>query len=582
MGAYSFVLLINGLNLLIPQFIRWVIDQGIGAGDLAVLRGSVLVLMGLVLIRGLLAHRQGVWLEKASQGVAHDLRQALQAKILALSFAYHARSESGQLLSRVIQDVERIRFLTGRATWRLADGLVLFLATGAALVWMNPLLAGLVMLTLPLLAWRAWRFGRQYRPLSLELQNQLAILTSRLEQNLRGSRVVKAFAQEPAEGERFAAQNDRWFRLAARGARLEALNLPLLNLIANLATVAIIGYGGFLVMGGELTLGELVAFTTYLAQLIRPVRMLGMVISAVAMAGAAGERIFAILDTPPGVTERPGAYSLERVQGELRIEGVHFAYDDGRPILHDINLIARPGQVVALLGATGSGKTTLTHLIARFYDPTRGRVLLDGHDLRDLSRLALRRQVGLVLQETILFAGTVRENITFGRPEATDDAVVAVAQAAQAHEFIMAMPRGYDTPVGERGVTLSGGQKQRLAIARALLRDPRVLILDDATASVDTETEALIQTALRRLMAGRTTFVIAHRLSTVYRADQILLLEKGRVAAQGTHEELLRRAPAYQRIFAGQSRSAGPPARVPAGTPDWPPERPVRPAGPRE
>jgi len=486
--------------------------------------------------------------------VAYDLRGAVHRQLTALSFSYHDRAETGQLLSRAIQDVERIRFLTGRATLRLVEGTVLLLGTAVTLTMMNSRLALLALGAMPFILYRAYDFGRRYRPLSLAIQNQVAVLTTRLEQNLRGARVVKAFAQEEAEIARFEQENNRWFGLSTHALQLQVTNMPFIDLIANLSLVAIIWYGGTLVLQGRLTFGELVAFNAYLAQLVQPVRRIGQITPAVAQAIAAGERIFEILDAQSEVTESPTAVPLPPVTGHVRFEHVSFAYFGRHRILNDISFEAQPGQVIALLGATGSGKSTIINLIPRFYDPTAGRILVDGYDLRDVTLASLRAQIGIVLQETTLFAATLRENIAFGRPDATEAEIVEAAQAAQAHDFIMATPDGYDTYVGERGVTLSGGQKQRIAIARALLKDPRLLILDDAMASVDTETERLIQLALERLMQGRTSFVIAQRLSTVRLADLILVLEKGRLAAHGTHAELLRTSGLYAEIYQRQLR----------------------------
>jgi ATP-binding cassette subfamily B protein len=561
-GAYAAMLLITAFNLSIPQFIRWIIDNAVGASaaaglsqaHLRLLGASVGALLVLTALKGALTFIQGRWTEIASQSVAFDLRNAIQTKLTLLSFSFHDQSETGQLLSRAVQDVERIRFLTGRASMRILDGAVLAIGTAIILIVMNPRLALLVTLTLPLLAHRAMFMGSRLRPLGVRIQDQLGILTTRVEQNLRGARVVKAFAQEPRETGRFERENEKWFTLANTSARIQAINGPLLDFIANLGTVAIMLYGGMMVIQAELTVGELVAFTTYMGQLFNPIRMIGNIVPAIAMAASAAGRVFEILDAIPDVHDQPNARPLPPVTGRVRFENVSFAYAGTRTVLDRINLDVQPGQVIALLGATGSGKSTITNLIPRFYDPTEGRVLVDEIDVRGVTLQSLRSQVGMVLQDTTLFVGTIYENIAFGRKDATREEVTEAAIAAQADEFVAGFPNGYDTLVGERGVTLSGGQKQRVALARALLTDPRILILDDATASVDTETERKIQRALDQLMEGRTTFVIAHRLSTVRRADLILVLERGRVVARGSHQELLQTSPIYAEVYSRQLR----------------------------
>ena len=553
-GAYLALLGTTGLALLVPQLVRATIDRGISADNLRALHISVLTILGITLVKGVLSFALGRWTEIASQGVAYDLRNALYRKLSALSFSYHDRAQVGQLLSRAIQDVDRIRFMTGRALLRLAEGVLLLIGAAIFLTLMNPALALLALWTMPIMAYWALRFGRRFRPLSLAVQQQLAVLTTGLEQNLRGARVVKAFAQEPAEIARFDGENDHWLDLSVTAARLQALNIPLLDLIANLGTVFIIWYGGTLVVRGSLTLGELVAFSTYMGMLIQPVRRLGMILPALATAIAAGERVFDILDAQSEVKDAPDALPLPPVEGHVRFEHVSFSYFGRQTVLDDVCLDVQPGQVIALLGPTGSGKSSIINLIPRFYDPTGGRITIDGHDIRGVQLTSLRDQIGIVLQETTLFAASIRENLAFGRPGASDAEIVDAAKAAQAHDFIMAMPNGYDTPVGERGATLSGGQKQRVAIARALLKDPHILILDDATASVDSDTERLIQAALERLMAGRTSFVIAQRLSTVRMADLVVVLDGGRIAATGTHAELLRTSELYTEIYHRQLR----------------------------
>lgn len=548
-GVYVLAMIVNGLTILIPQAIRWIIDTGIIEQNTANLMLGLGVLFALTLIKGLIDFVIGRWTEVASQGVAYDVRNAIYNKLTSLSFAYHDQSQKGQLLTRSISDVERIRFLTGRAILRLFQAITLLIFTAIALIIMNPTLGVLSILFMPILAFVAYRFGRIFRPLSLEIQQQLAEMTTVLEQNLRGAKIVKAFAQEDAEIERFNEQNMKWFGLAQKQVTVQTQHIPLIDFISSLSTVMIIWYGGQLVIHQSLTIGELVAFTTYLGQLITPVRRLGVIIPAVAMASAAGERVYSILDSESEVTDSPDARKMPTIDGQVRFEDVSFSYFNQLKVLDRVSFQANPGEVVALLGATGSGKSTIINLIPRFYDVSSGHIFVDGHDVRDVTINTLRDQIGIVLQETILFAATIRENIAFGLADATEDDVINAAKAAQAHDFILNLPDGYETRVGERGTTLSGGQKQRIAIARALLKNPRILLLDDATSSVDTETERLIQIALETLMQGRTSFIIAQRLSTVRMADKVLVLQDGKVAATGTHDELLNESGLYAEIY---------------------------------
>ena len=554
--AYFSLLIILGLNTLIPQFIRWIIDTGVEGNRPDVLTWSVLALLGLTLVKGVFNYFQGNLSEIASQNVAYDLRNEIQKKLTNLSFSFHDQSEAGELLSRAVQDVERIRFLTGRATVRILEGVLLLIITAIVMLIMDYRLALLVLATMPFLVYRALFFGRRFRPLAQAVQKQLAVLTTVLEQNLRGSREVKAYVQEDAEIERFAEENKTWFNFSARSAQMQAVNMPLLFLIANMGVVAIVLYGGRQVIHDQITIGEIIAFITYVGQIIDPVRRLGMIIPAVAIAGSSAERIFDILDTVSEVRDEPDAVPMKEIQGGVIFEDVSFSYGR-KKVLLNINFEVSAGQTVALLGATGSGKSTIISLIPRFYDPADGRILIDGIDIRKVTLNSLRSQIGIVMQDATLFAGTIRENIAFGSETASEKEIIAAARAAQAHEFIIQSPEGYDTRVGERGVTLSGGQRQRLAIARALLMNPKILILDDATASVDAETEHLIQLAFQNLIKGRTTFVIAHRLSTVRNADQIIVMEKGRINAMGTHETLMGSSRLYTEIYNRQLRRQG-------------------------
>ncbi|MGC9348274.1 MAG: ABC transporter ATP-binding protein [Anaerolineae bacterium] len=553
-GGYLLLFIISGLQVINPQFIRGIVDRGIGEQDLRYLSWSVVALLGLTVLQGVLGFFHGNWIEKVSQTVAYDLRNELYDKLSSLSFSYHDRTEAGQLLARAMHDVERLRYLNGRATMRLVEGTVLLVITIIILTLMNARLALLSLMSMPLLAAQAYYYSKKMRPLWRTLRDKVSDMTSWVEQNLRGARIVKGFAQEDAEMERFDAQNEVWFELARKSALVRALNNPAVVFLTNLGTVFIIWYGGRLVAGGQLTFGQFLAFSAYLSQLAGRVRTLGRMVPFMTEAAASGERIFEILDAESEVKESPDAVDLPAIEGHVRFEDVSFAYFGRRTVLDRIHFEAEPGEIIALLGTTGSGKSTIINLLPRFYDVSEGSVTVDGHDVRDLTLESLRGQIGIVLQQTTLFAASVRENIAFGRPGASDEEVMEAAKAAQAHDFIMSMPNGYDTHVGERGSTLSGGQKQRVAIARALLKDPKILILDDAMSSVDTETERLIQKALERLMEGRTSFVIAQRLSTVRMADEILVLDSGHIVARGTHEELLHSSGLYADIYERQLR----------------------------
>ncbi len=546
-GTYVSLIVILILNTFIPQFIRWIIDYGIDQNQPNILTWSVIGLLGLTLIKGVMNYFLGTLSEIASQNVAFDLRNEIQKKLTSLSFSFHDQSETGELLSRAVQDVERIRFLTGRATVRIIEGVLLLIVTSIVMLMMDWKLALLVMITMPFLVTQTLRFGSRFRPLSLLIQKQLAVLTTNLEQNLRGALEVRNYGQEKAEIERFERENQTWFNLSAQSAKMQAINMPLLFLIANMGSVAIILYGGMQAVQGQITIGEIIAFITYVSALIDPVRRLGLVIPAVAIAGSSAERIFDILDTVSEVKDSPNAFQLPPVKGKVEFKNVAFSYGK-KQVLKKINLKVTPGETIALLGSTGSGKSTIINLVPRFYDPTEGQILIDGIDVRSVTLHSLRSQIGIVLQDSTLFAGSIRENITFGCADADEEEMIKAAKAAQAHQFILESPQGYETRIGEKGVTLSGGQRQRLAIARALLMDPKILILDDATASVDAETEHLIQQAFLTLAKGRTTFVIAHRLSTVKNADKIIVMHNGEIQAIGTHKELLAESRLYKKI----------------------------------
>jgi ATP-binding cassette subfamily B multidrug efflux pump len=558
-GAVASLILVTAANLVIPQIIRWVIDDGITPGYMPVIAAGALGLIGVAIVRGVFNFTQGFWSEKASQNVAFDVRNALFDKIQSLSFSYHDRAQTGQLMTRLTSDVEMVRQFTGMGLFQFINALIMILGSAVLLLLMNWRLALIALATIPLMLLLIGRFMMTIRPVFEQVQARLGALNTVLQENLAGVRVVKAFAREPFEASRFQTANQAYLETNLQTVRAFAANFPIIFLIFNLGTLAIVWFGGNMVMSDQLSLGELTAFMTYLNFMIFPMMMIGMLSAMVARAAASARRIFEILDAQSEVTDRPGAAPLPPIRGQVAFEDVSFRYIGGeQDTLSHVSFSAEPGQTVAVLGATGSGKSTIINLIPRFYDVTDGRVALDGFDVRDVTLDSLRSQVGIVLQETTLFSGTIRDNIAYGRPEAGDEEVIEAAKAAQAHEFIVEMPDGYRTRVGERGIGLSGGQRQRIAIARALLIDPHILILDDSTSSVDAETEYQIQQALERLMVGRTSFVIAQRISTVRHADLIIVLDQGRLAATGTHQQLLAESPLYAEILYSQLREDAP------------------------
>ncbi len=537
------------LNLVTPALSRRVIDQGIAVKDMQRIIWLSLAVVAVALLRALFSFVQGALGAQVSQGVAYDVRNLLYEKIQRLSFSYHDRAQTGQLLTRVTSDVDLLQSFLGTAVLQTLSALGMLFGSVILIIRTNLQTALVLAILLPLAVGLFGWFFRTARPLFVLGQQKLEKLNIALQENLAGVRVVRAFVRREYETARFAERNRAVMDVQVRVGRLLAGAMPLIFLIANLSTLGVTWAGGIQVINKRLTLGELVALSNYILMAIFPVFMLSGMLVSIAQAAAGAGRIFEILDTPLDVTENPDAQEL-RLSGAVTFDHVWFRYFENQPwILQDITFDVPPGQKVALLGLTGSGKSTITNLIPRFYDVTRGRVLVDGHDVRDLRLESLRRQVGIVLQETRLFVGSIRENIAFGNPQATMDEIVAAAKAAQAHEFIMSFPEQYETHVGERGVTLSGGQKQRIAIARALLIDPRILILDDATSSVDFQTEQLLRQALNRLMTGRTSFIIAQRVSTVLDADLILVIDKGKISAQGTHEQLLENSALYAELY---------------------------------
>jgi ATP-binding cassette subfamily B protein len=558
-GAVLAVLLVAAANLATPQLIRIAIDVGFTQAQPSVLAEAVAGLVAVALVRGLFSFLQGYLGERASQGVAYELREALFAQIERLSFSYYDRGQTGQLVTRATNDVEQVRTFVGTGVIQLVGSLVLLVGTALILGALNWRLTIAALLTIGPILWLLTRFVRRVGPMFGQVQQLLGELNTILQEDLSGLRVIRSFGRESHELERYGRANAELLERNVMTVRALANNFPLVFFFANLGTLVVIGFGGALVMGGSLSIGELIAFNAYLAFLLQPILTIGFLAAAISRAGASATRIFDVLDAPSDIQDRPGARPLPSLAGEVIYDQVSFRYPGAdADVLCDVSFSVQPGQTVAILGTTGAGKSTLVNLLPRFYDVTRGSVRIDGHDVRDVTLDSLRCQIGIVLQEALLFGGSVRDNIAYGQPDATQAEIEAAARAAQAHVFIAELPQGYETIVGERGIGLSGGQRQRLAIARTLLIDPCLLILDDSTSAVDSETEAAIREALDRLIRARrrTVFVIAQRISTVRDADLILVLDDGGVAAQGRHEALLRDSELYNQILGSQLREA--------------------------
>jgi ATP-binding cassette subfamily B protein len=515
--------------------------------------GQLKLLVGLVVVIGvvkaLLMVGRRLISGDVALGVEYDLRNSLYAHLVRLSFGFYDRHQTGQLMSRATVDLQGVRFFLGYGLIFFFQNVLTVVSVTAVLFLYEPKLALVALAITPLLAALSYRYSRVAHPTLRDVQQKLADVATVAEENIVGVHVVKAFAQEPAEEAKFERRSEAVFRRSVDANRQRALYVPLISFIPLLAQAAVLLIGARMVSHGTLSTGDFVAFNLYLGMLVGPLRSLGMWIGQAQRATASGERIFQVIDEPVEVADPDDARELPPGPGRIAFEHVSFGYERERPVLDGIDLEVEPGRTIALIGHTGSGKTTLTALVPRFYDVSSGRVLIDGTDVRDVTLTSLRRTVGVVSQDPFLFSDTVRENIAFGAPGLDAEQIEAVARLAQAHEFIERLPEGYETVIGERGITLSGGQRQRLAIARALAVDPRILILDDATASVDASTEARIRLGLRQAMQGRTTLIIAHRLSTVALADELVVLDSGRIAARGTHDELLETSDVYREIY---------------------------------
>ncbi len=548
------VIMATLFTLIVPWLLQWVIDVGIHTGSLSELLVVAAAILGTSILRGLFAYGQGYFSQSISNLVAYDLRSMMYDHLQSLSFSFHDDSETGQLMSRMTSDIEAVRMFFPMGLLRAIVALITFGSITVILFRLDMNLALVTLISVPILLYLAYEVTKRLRPLWLKAQNSIGDLSTVMQESLAGVRVVKSFAREEFEINKFGSKNMELRELNMSVMRLSAWNQPLMVFALNAITVVVLWVGGIAVINRQISLGTLAAVVQYVLLLATPVRTFGFMINWFVRGLSGGTRVFSVLDAVSDIKDAPSAKVLPRIEGAVRFDHVSFAYGNGVEVLHDITIDAKPGQVTAILGPTGSGKSSMLHLLPRFYDVKEGRVLVDGNDVRDVTQASLRRQIGLVLQDVFLFNATIRENIAFGVVDATEERIVEAAKSARIHDFILSLPAGYDTWVGERGVTLSGGQKQRVAIARTLLLNPSILVLDDSTSSVDMETEYLIQQALEAVMRGRTTFVVASRLRTIKNADQIIVLERGRIVERGNHASLLKLNGPYSRLYDLQLR----------------------------
>ncbi|MBD3207471.1 ATP-binding cassette domain-containing protein [Candidatus Bathyarchaeota archaeon] len=541
-------------DLSIPRLVQIIIDEGVANNDLDIIIRTSFLMIGASILSAIFMVANTVFAVRVSRSFEADLRESIFKKIQTFSFGNLDDFNTGQLLTRLTSDINQIQMIVTMSLRMFTRAPLMFIGSLGIMYATNVRLANTVILILPVTVVLVFIFVRVVQPLFTQVQERLEYLNQVLQENLVGIRVVKAFVRRGHENRRFEEANQELYNKSVRVAQLLGIFFPMIMTLLNLGTVAVIYYGGIQVIRGTATVGQILAFNNYLFSTMFPVLMLSMMAGQISAANASATRIMQVLDSEPEVLDSPNAITLENMKGRVEFRDVKFSYgeDGGDPVLSNMSFTAEPGQTVAILGATGSGKSTMIYLIPRFYDVKGGSILIDGIDVRDLSMEYLRSNIGMSLQEAVLFSGTIRENIRYGRPDAPDEEVIEAAKAAQAHEFITGFPSGYDSIVGQRGVNLSGGQKQRIAIARALLVRPKILILDDSTSSVDVETEIKIENALENLMKDRTSFVIAQRISTVLNADKILVLESGKIAAEGTHGELMQSSPIYKEIYDSQ------------------------------
>ncbi|MDT8903798.1 ABC transporter ATP-binding protein [Anaeroselena agilis] len=558
------IILAAAANLYVPWIIKDVIDDVLTAKDMTMLNFIAGGIIAVFLLRGIFFYGQTYLMAFVGQRVIIDIREALYRHLQRLSMSYFETRRTGAIMSYITNDVAALQSALVESVIEMFTESVVLVGSIIAMFVLHWKLSLLTFITLPLVFQAINVFGKKLRLAGAVMQERAADITSVLQETVLAVRVIKSFVREDYEIERFGRENYQNFRAQMKSSQLMATLTPLIEFLAAIGVTVIIWYGGHEVIGGNLTTGALMAFLIYVVNLSNPIKRLSRVYGNIQKALAAAQRVFEVLDTEPDIKDEPGAAELPAINGEVAFHNVSFEYKPGEPALVDISLTARPGQVVAIVGPSGAGKTTIANLIPRFYDPSSGYIAIDGIDIKTITLASLRRQIGIVPQETMLFNGTVYENILYGDLDAPREAVIAAAKAANADTFIMEMPQGYETQIGERGAKLSGGQRQRIAIARAILKNPRVLILDEATSALDTESESLVQEALDKLMVGRTSFVIAHRLSTVQRADVIIVMERGRIVEQGSHAALINTGGLYSKLYQVQFdlRTEEPPKEV--------------------
>lgn len=536
-------------NLYVPWIIKDMVDKVLMNKDMMLLNLIAAGIVVVFLFRGIFYYGQSYLVSYIAQRVIIDVREMLYIKFQKLQLAYYEKKQTGTIMSYITNDVAALQAALVDSLIEMVTEMSILVGSLIMMFYLDWKLSIVTLVVVPVIGQAMKIFGRKLKMSGALIQERTAQITSLLQESISGVRVVKSFAREDYEIERFQNQNNLNFRANMKSVQLSSLLTPTVEFLAAVIVAVILWFGGYQVVNGALTAGALVAFLTYAVNLANPVKRISRVYGTINKAMAAAERVFMVLDTPEQLKDKPGAVELPKISGTVTFDHVSFGYKEGVNVLHDLTLEAKPGQVIAFVGPSGAGKSTIANLIPRFYDVTSGSIKIDGIDIRDVKIRSLREQIGVVPQETMLFSGTVKDNIRYGRLDATDEEVVEAAKAANAHNFIMQLSDGYETKIGERGITLSGGQRQRIAIARAILKNPRILILDEATSALDTESEEIVQEALDKLMIGRTSFVIAHRLSTIINADKIIVLDNGRVTESGTHKELMQTGGLYSHLY---------------------------------